>query len=104
MRAGVALLTQHAMRVRHIVTSFVASLAPSHSSTLCHKRQNFREKGSERKMCFYFLYKFRLKHSHSKYDLARYYHKCENVVMSSTFYSCRTLMKLEICRPIFEES
>ena len=33
----VALLIQHATRIRHIVTSFVAPLAPPHFSTLSHK-------------------------------------------------------------------
>jgi hypothetical protein len=33
----VALLIQHATRMRHIVTSFVAPLAPPYFSTLSHK-------------------------------------------------------------------
>ena len=45
MRA--ALLIQHATRMRHIVTSFVAPLAPPYFSTLSH----FREKVTEHKMC-----------------------------------------------------
>ena len=40
----VALLIQHATRLRYIVTSFVAPLAPPHSSTLSHERHDFREK------------------------------------------------------------
>ena len=35
-RARVALLIQHAKRMRHIVTAFVAPLAPPHFSTLSH--------------------------------------------------------------------
>jgi hypothetical protein len=34
---------QHAIRLRHIVTSFVAPLAPPHFST-SHKQRDFREK------------------------------------------------------------
>jgi hypothetical protein len=41
-RVHVALLIQHATRMPHIVTSFVASLAPPHSSTLSHKRHDYR--------------------------------------------------------------
>jgi hypothetical protein len=40
----VASVIQHATRMRHIVTSFVASMAPPDFSTLSHKRQDFREK------------------------------------------------------------
>ena len=40
----VASLIQHAMRMSHIVTSFAASLAPPHFSTLSHKWRDFRKK------------------------------------------------------------
>jgi hypothetical protein len=43
VRAPVALIIQHATRMRHIVLSFVASLAPSNFSTLSHKAHNFRK-------------------------------------------------------------
>jgi hypothetical protein len=36
--AHVDLLVQHATRMRHVLSSFVASLAPPHFLTLCHKR------------------------------------------------------------------
>jgi hypothetical protein len=39
----VALLVQHSTRMRHILTSFVAPLAPPHFSTLSHKRHDFRK-------------------------------------------------------------
>jgi hypothetical protein len=61
-RTGVALLTQHAMRMRHIVSSFLAPISPPHFSTLTHKRHDFREKVIEHKTCFYFIYNFCLKH------------------------------------------
>ena len=51
VRARVALLIQYATRVPHVVTSFVASLAPSHFSTLPHKRHDFRNKFVGHKMC-----------------------------------------------------
>ena len=47
----VALLIQHATRMRHIVTSFVAPLALPCSSTLSHKRHDFRKRVTEYKMC-----------------------------------------------------
>ena len=43
--ARVALLIQHVTRMRHIVSSFVASLAPQHFSTFSHKRHDFRGGG-----------------------------------------------------------
>jgi hypothetical protein len=39
--ARVALLMQHATRLRHVVRSFVGPLAPPHFSTLFHKRYDF---------------------------------------------------------------
>ena len=47
----VALFIQHATRMRHIVTSFVAPQSPLHFSTLSHKRCDFRKKVIEHKMC-----------------------------------------------------
>jgi hypothetical protein len=46
---------------------------------------------------------FTLKISNSKKNPVRYCHKCTNVFMLSTRYSCQTLMKLEYSRGIFEE-
>ena len=42
-RARVALLIQHATRMRHIVSSFVVFLESPNFLTLSHKRHNFRE-------------------------------------------------------------
>jgi hypothetical protein len=47
----VALLIQHATRMRHIVVSFVAPLAPPYFSTLSHKRRDYRKKVKVHKMC-----------------------------------------------------
>jgi hypothetical protein len=47
----VALLIQHATRMRHIVTSFVAPRAPSYFSTMSHKLRDFRKNVIVHKMC-----------------------------------------------------
>ena len=56
VRARVALLIQHETRISHIVTSFVAPLAPPHFATLSHKRHDFRGKATEHKMCAFIFY------------------------------------------------
>jgi hypothetical protein len=52
----VALLIQHATRLRHIVMPFVAPLAPLYFSTF-----HVNKKVTKRKMCFDFLYNVCLK-------------------------------------------
>ena len=52
----VALLIQHATRLHHIVTSFVAPLAPPYISTLSHKRHDFWRIVIEHKMCVLIFY------------------------------------------------
>ena len=62
-RVHVALFIQHATRMRHTVTSYVAPQAPPHFSTLSHKQNDLRKKKViEHKMCFDVLYNFCLKH------------------------------------------
>ena len=57
-RMRVALLIQHAIRMRHILSSFVASLAPPCFSTSPHKQHDFQKNVIELNVCFYFLYSF----------------------------------------------
>jgi hypothetical protein len=60
----VALIIQHATRLRHIDIS--GSLALPHFSILSHKRHDFRGGGDKNlvnmKLCFHFLYKVCLQH------------------------------------------
>jgi len=49
---SVALVIQHAQRMRPIIFSSVAFMVLPHFSTLSHKRHDFRKKKvTERKMC-----------------------------------------------------
>jgi hypothetical protein len=50
----VALLIEHARRMRHIIKSFVASLAPLRFSTLSHK-VTFFGRVTEHEMCVLIL-------------------------------------------------
>jgi hypothetical protein len=95
----------------------VAPQVPVHFLTLSHKWHDFPKKSYWTKnMCFDFLYNFYFicvlifsttfisNISHSKKYLAWYCHKCENVFMWITRYSCRILPKLVFSRHIFDKS
>ena len=73
-----ALGTQHARRMRNILSS-VAGVALPHFSTLSHKRHDFREKVIELTCVSIFSTTFVCKISHSKSNSAIYYHKCTQV-------------------------
>jgi len=51
----VALVIQHAKRMRRIIMASGTCPALPQFSTLSHERQGFREKVTEHKMCFDFL-------------------------------------------------
>ena len=66
----------------HIVASFVDSLAPLYFSALSYEGHDFRKnrKVIEHNMCvLIFSTPFVYTTSHSKNNLARYRHKCEDV-------------------------
>ena len=96
---------QHPTRMRHIVTSIVASRSStSEFSTLSHKRCSFREKTLLNKMyVFIFSTTFIWNISHSKRNLTRYCQKCRNFFIWSTRYSCQILMKLKFSWQSFEK-
>jgi hypothetical protein len=72
----VALLIQHATRMRHIVTSVVPPLASPHFSLLSHKRHDSWKKLLDIKCVFlYFLYNFTYNISHFNDNSVRYFHK-----------------------------
>jgi hypothetical protein len=49
----IALLIQHATRMRHIVGPLMASRSPLYFPTISHKRCDFRKKVIEQKKCLY---------------------------------------------------
>jgi hypothetical protein len=61
-KASVAAVIQRAWRMRGIVLLSVACLFLTYFSALSHKRRDIREKVSEHKVCFDFLYNVFLKH------------------------------------------
>ena len=99
----VTLLIQHATRLRHIVTSFVAPLSPPYFSTLSHKRCDFRKNVTEHKMCFDFLYNFGLKH----FPFCGEFNQISSEMSKRLHVKCslfsRISMKLEFSRHIFEK-
>jgi hypothetical protein len=57
----VALVIQHAKRIRRIVLSYGMYLGVQYYSTFSHKWRDFRKKNVTKHMCFDFIYNFRLK-------------------------------------------
>ena len=87
-----------------VILSSVAWSALQYFSTLSLKRDDFRKKVIEHKMCvLIFSTTFVWNISHSKKKLARYDHKCISVFMNSNRYSSQILMKLEFSRQICEK-
>ena len=59
--AHVALLIQHAKRMRRVIWSYAASLAPPYFSTPSHKWHDFLQNVIEHKKCLDLFYNFYLK-------------------------------------------
>ena len=96
-----ALVMRYAKGMCHVISSPVVSPAIQHVSTLSHKRHNFRRKITEEKMCFIST-TFAWNISNSTKNSATY-HKCTQVFMQSTGYSCQILIKLEFPRQNFKK-
>jgi hypothetical protein len=64
----VALIIQHAKRIRHIVTSFVASSSPPYYSALSHKWCDFRKKKLLNVKC---VLQFSLQHLSKTFPILR---------------------------------
>jgi hypothetical protein len=74
---SVALVIQHAKRMRHIMLSSVACPDLQYFYTLSHKRHDFRQKVPEHKTCvLIFSTTFVWNISLSEKKWAKYYHKC----------------------------
>jgi hypothetical protein len=74
---SVALVIQHAKRMRRIISSSVACLAVPYFPTLSHKLHDFREKVTGYKMCvFIFATNSFCSISYYKKNSAKYCHKC----------------------------
>jgi len=77
---SVALVIQHAMRMRRIILSSLACPALSFS-TLSHNGTVFRQKLVKLKCVLIFSTVVVSDMSHSKKNSGRYYHKCTEVFM-----------------------
>ena len=96
----VALVIQHAKRMRRIIFPYGARPVVPFFSTLFHKQHDFRENVTEHKTCFDFLYNVCMKYlilTRVKRDMYIL------VFMQSTRYSAQILMKLEFSRQSFEK-
>ena len=83
---------------------YVACPTLQYSSTLSHKRYNFRNKGighKTRVLIFSTIFVWNI--SHDKKNWARNYQKCISVFTYSTHYSSQILMNVEFSRQIFEK-
>jgi hypothetical protein len=79
---SVALVNQHAKRMRRVILSSVACPTVPYFSTLSHKRHDFRKNVIEHKMCVLILStNFVWNISHPKKNSARYYNRCTQVFM-----------------------
>jgi hypothetical protein len=87
-----------------IILLSVACVVLPYFSTLSHKRNDFLENVIEHEMCVLtFSTTFVWNISYSNTKSASYCHKCTNVFMWSTHYSCHILMKFEFSWQIFKK-
>jgi len=92
---SVALVIQHAKRMRYIIVPLVACHSLPYFSTLSHKRHGFLKQIFHIKLCFDFIYNFHLKQFSFSKDFS---HICAHVLVQGTRYSCQILIKLKYYR------
>jgi len=93
-----------ALVIRHPNHIFSASIILSYCSSLSHKRQDFREKIIEHKICVLnFLTTFvpNISPSKNKPNSTKYFHKCAQ--MLTWRYPWQILIKVEFSLRIFEK-
>jgi hypothetical protein len=82
----------------------VACMAVPYSSILFHAWHNFQKKVIEHKTCVLtFSYTFVWNISHSKANWVKFFHKCTEIFLQSTHYSCHILIKLEFSWHILKQ-
>jgi hypothetical protein len=101
-RVFVALVTQHAMRMNHIVICGLRTR--KYFPTLSHKQHDFRKYVFEHKCVLIFFTTFVRNISHSTKKWAIHDHTCMLVFMWRICYSSQIVTNFEFSRQIFEKN
>jgi hypothetical protein len=101
----VAFATQYIKCMCRIILSFVTCLAVQYFPTLCYKMARFSENNILRQNeCSGFFYSYVRNSSYCKKSyIKNYCHKCTNVFIQCTRYSCNISIQLEFCQQNFQK-